>query len=212
MKTPWLLILVIFLSLAIPGITAADSVSDPLRIVVFGDSLTAGYGLTEEASFPAQLQAALRASGNDVIVINAGISGDTTASGLSRLDWSLTDRPDLVIVELGGNDALRGIDPLQTRANLNAIILELKRSDVLVMLAGMRAPRNMGYEYYSKFNRIFPELAEQHKVPLYEFFLKGVAGSPQLNQSDGIHPNREGVGVIVKNILPVLKQSFPQIR
>lgn len=176
-----------------------------MRLMVFGDSLAAGYGLPQEEAFPMRLEAALRRAGHQVTVINAGVSGDTSAGGLARLDWALHDRPDLVIVELGGNDALRGLDPEQTCANLDAILSRFKTEGVAVLLAGMRAPRNLGHDYYSKFDRIYSALAAKHDVPLYPFFLDGVATDPALNQADGIHPNARGVAVIVERILPSVR-------
>lgn len=178
----------------------------PVRIAILGDSLTAGFGLPQEEGFPARLQAALRRDGFGVAVVNAGVSGDTTAGGLARVDWLLASDPDLVIVELGGNDALRGLSPEETRSNLDAILNRLDESGVAVLLAGMRAPRNLGRPYYTKFDRIYPEVAEKYGVAFYPFFLEGVAGDPELNFDDGIHPNGRGVEVIVDRILPVVKR------
>ena len=183
---------------------------ETLRILVLGDSLTAGYGLAPEEAFPVQLEKALQAAGHDVAVINAGVSGDTTAGGLARLDWALADEPQLVIVELGGNDALRGLPPEQTRKNLEAIITRLKERGIVVLLAGMRAPRNLGSDYYSKFDDLYPALSARHAVALYPFFLDGVATIPDYNQTDGIHPNPDGVAVIVRNLLPILKPLIDQ--
>lgn len=174
------------------------------RILVLGDSLTAGYGLPAEEAFPQQLQAALQAAGREVTVINAGVSGDTSAGGLARLDWLLGEPPDVAIIELGANDALRGLPPESTHANLEQIILRLQQIDVRVLLAGMRAPRNLGSEYYNRFDALYPRLAEQHDIPLFPFFLDGVAGNPDLNLADGIHPNARGIALIVANILPYL--------
>lgn len=174
----------------------------PLRLLAFGDSLVHGYGLPAGETFPDQLQAALRAAGHDVEVLNGGNSGDTSAAGLARLDWALADRPDAVIVELGANDGLRGIDPADMRANIDAILERLGREGLPVLLAGMLAPRNLGPEYTEAFDAVFPELAAAHGVPLYPFFLDGVAMEEALNQDDGIHPNAEGVAVIVERILP----------
>lgn len=175
-----------------------------MRVLVLGDSLTAGYGLPAGDAFPAQLERALNEHGHAVRVINAGVSGDTSAGGLTRLEWALADQPGLVIVELGANDALRGLDADQTRANLDRIIMRLKQANIRVLLAGMQAPRNMGPDYVKRFDAIYPDLAAKHQVALYPFFLDGVALDPALNQSDGIHPNSEGVAIIVKRILPVL--------
>jgi len=177
----------------------------PLRIAVFGDSLTAGYGLPEAQAFPARLEAALQLRGHDVRVINAGVSGDTSAGGRARLDWTLADRPDVVIVELGANDALRGLDPAQTESNIDDILGRALKSGARVLLAGMRAPPNFGREYQERFDGLFPRLARKHDVALYPFFLDGVAMERSLNQSDGIHPNAAGVEIIVERILPSLE-------
>ncbi len=174
----------------------------PTKILAFGDSLTAGYGLAAEHSFPAQLQAALAERGHDVEVINSGVSGETTAGGLARLGWALGDDPDAVIVELGANDALRGIEPADTRRNLDAILEQLTERGIVILLAGMRAPPNMGDDYAAEFDAIFPELAQAHGTAYYPFFLDGVAARPELNLSDGLHPNADGVAVIVDGILP----------
>lgn len=181
---------------------------DALRILVLGDSLTAGSGLSIEDAFPNQLQRALLTAGHPVRVINSGVSGDTTAGGLSRLEWALSDQPHIVILELGGNDALRGLNPEQTRDNLERIIVRLKQAGVNIMLAGMLAPRNLGPDYYNKFDKIYPDLAAKHEISLYPFFLDGVVGDPQLNLEDGIHPNRRGVGVIVEKILPYVEDMI----
>ena len=173
-----------------------------IRIMAFGDSLTAGFGLAPADSFPSQLQRALEARGLPARVLNAGVSGDTTSGGLARLDWSLSDRPDMVIVALGANDALRGIDPAITRANLAAILEKLRRKKLPVLLAGAYAPPNLGREYEASFNGIFPDLAKEYDVPLYPFFLEGVVTVPSLNQGDGVHPNAKGVAVIVERITP----------
>ncbi|MDX3911444.1 MAG: arylesterase [Sphingobium sp.] len=177
-------------------------------VLAFGDSLTAGYGLKPNESFPAQLQASLRKDGMQVRVHNAGVSGDTTAQGKARLNWVLRSfprAPDLAIVELGGNDMLRGIDPAQTRANLNAILAELKRRKIKVLLAGMLAAPNMGRAYRAKFDPIYPALARQYGARLYPFFMQGVTGNRALVLKDNIHPTAQGVGVIVRNIKPLVK-------
>jgi acyl-CoA thioesterase-1 len=176
--------------------------ASPVSIAVLGDSLTAGFGLPQAEAFPARLEAALQAKGRNVKVINAGVSGDTSAGGLSRLDWTLGDKPDMVIVELGANDALRGIDPKSTEANLDAILAKLKASGVRILLTGMLAPPNYGRDYDEAFKAIFPRLAGKHGVPLYPFFLDGVAAEADLNQADGMHPNARGVDVVVAHILP----------
>ena len=175
----------------------------PVSILTLGDSMTAGYGLPSDQAFPVRLQAALKARGIDAVVDNAGVSGDTTAGGLARLDWTLAGtKPRFAIVVLGGNDWLRGLDPATTRANLDAILTKLQAASVRVLLAGMLAPPNLGRDYGREFNAIFPELAAKHGVALYPFFLDGVAADPALNQADGIHPNAKGVDIIVQRILP----------
>ncbi len=179
-------------------------------ILALGDSLTAGYGLPKAESFPAQLERALRDEGLEVRVVNGGVSGDTTAGGLARMDWLMVDRPDLIIVELGANDALRAIDPAQTRANLDQILVKSKQEGARVLLAGMLAPPNLGRDYSDAFNAIYPELAEKHGVPLYPFFLDGVAAEPQLNQPDGMHPTAEGISVIVTRIAPYVTRALDQ--
>lgn len=193
---------------ASPGITAAE----PLRIVAFGDSLMAGYGLGKKEGFPAKLELALRAKGHDVEVIDAGVSGDTASGGLARLDWSVPDKTDAVILELGANDALRAVDPSETRKALDETLRRLKERKIAVLLAGMQAPPNMGGDYSAAFNRIYPELAQKHDVPLYPFFLDGVAAVEKLNQRDGIHPTAEGIDVIVERILPFVEKLVAQAR
>lgn len=185
--------------------TSVSALAETRSLLVLGDSLTAGYGLPLEQAFPAQLEAALKKQGHNVQVINAGISGDTSAGGLARLEWSLADRPDIAIVELGANDALRGLSPQQTRDNLAAILSRLKKAHIPVILAGMKAPRNLGENYYNSFDQIYSALAKEYQVVFYPFFLEGVAGDPQLNQSDGMHPNNAGVKIIVKRILPLVE-------
>lgn len=177
----------------------------PIKLAVLGDSLTAGYGLPSSDAFPAKLQRALQAKGVAVEVINAGVSGDTTSAGLARLDWSIPKDADAVIVELGANDALRGVDPQTSRASLDAILKKLKARNVSVLLCGMLAPPNYGTEYASKFNAIYPDLAKAYDVPLYPFFLEGVAAIAKLNQPDGIHPTSAGIDVIVARILPTVE-------
>lgn len=186
-----------------PLVTSATAVSSrPLTIVAFGDSLTAGYGVKTSDSFPAQLQMALQAKGHKVTVTNAGVSGDTTSGGLERLDWALDPKPDAVIMELGANDALRGIDPKVPRENLDKMLADLKAKGIPVLLTGMKAPNNWGDDYAKKFDAIFPDLAKTYDVPLYPFFLEGVALDPSFTQPDGLHPTAKGVAEIVKRILP----------
>jgi acyl-CoA thioesterase-1 len=176
----------------------------PLTLVVLGDSLSAGLGLKAADAFPAQLETALAAN-HAVTVVNAGVSGDTATDGLARLDWSIGPEANAVIIELGANDALRGIDPAATRAALDAILARLEARHLPVLLTGMLAPPNMGDSYAASFNAIFPDLAKSHNVPLYPFFLDGVATDPKLEQGDGIHPNAAGVAVIVRRILPAVE-------
>ncbi|WP_240932802.1 arylesterase [Pelagibius litoralis] len=176
--------------------------AEALRLMAFGDSLVHGYGLAAGDTFPEQLEAALRADGLDVTVINAGNSGDTSAAGRARLDWALADDPTAVILELGANDGLRGLDPNATYDNLDAIMARLDEEGLPVLIAGMLAPPNLGREYGDIFNNVFPRLAEKYQAPLYPFFLEGVAFEPTLNQADGIHPNAAGVAEIVKRIKP----------
>ena len=184
----------------------------PVRIVMLGDSIAAGFGLPVAEALPAKLEKALKAKGLNVRVENAGVSGDTPAGGLARLDWSVAEGTDAVIVELGANDALRGADPKQTRAALDAIIRKLKERKIAVLLAGMLAPRNFGPEYVAAFDAIYPELAAAHGVLLYPFLLAGVAGEAALNQGDGIHPNAAGVDAIVDGMLPKAAELVFQVK
>lgn len=180
-------------------------------VVAFGDSLMAGYGLKPAESFPAQLQASLNRGGVKARVHNAGVSGDTSAAGKARLAWvlnSLKAKPDLVILELGANDMLRGIKPAQTRANLDAMIVELKRRGIRVLLAGMLSAPNMGAAYRGQFDPIFPQLAKKHGVALYPFFMKGVTGNRALLLKDGMHPTAAGVGIVVRGILPMVRAGL----
>jgi acyl-CoA thioesterase I len=181
-----------------------------LRILALGDSLTAGLGVDPADAFPAKLEAALKARGHDIVIINAGVSGDTSTAGAERLDWALGDPVDAVIVELGANDALRGIDPEQTEKALDRILAELKARKLPVLFAGMLAPRNLGPDYGQKFDALFPRLAQKHGVLFYPFFLDGVAAEPALNQPDGLHPNSKGVDMIVSRILPITEDLLKQ--
>ena len=183
----------------------AASPAKPIKMVVLGDSLSAGLGLSASAAFPARLQKALEAKGIKVDMVNAGVSGDTASGGRDRLDWSVPDGTDAVIVELGANDALRGTDPVVTRAALSDIITKLQARKIAVLLCGMVAPPNYGADYAAKFNAIYPDLAKSFGVPLYPFFLDGVAAEAKLNQADGMHPTAEGVDIVVKNILPTVE-------
>jgi acyl-CoA thioesterase-1 len=198
-----------FAALLAPPAALAQS---PLQIVVLGDSLTAGYGLPPGQAFPDQLQAALDARGHDVQVVNAGVSGDTASGGLARLDWSVPEDADAIIVELGANDALRGIDPAVTRKALTEIVERLQARGQAVLLAGMKAPRNMDDAYAEAFDSIYPDIAEEAGVPLYPFFLEGVAVDPALNQGDGIHPTAIGVARIVEGILPKVEALIADAR
>lgn len=183
-----------------------------VNIVAFGDSLTAGYGLPANEAFPAQLQRALDAKGLAANVVNAGVSGDTTTGGLSRLDWSVPDGTDAVILELGANDALRGIAPGITRKALDTMLRRLKERKIPVLLCGMVAPPNLGAEFGWAFNAIYADLAAQYGVILYPFFLTGVAADPKLNQRDGLHPTAAGVAVIVDRILPQVEQLIARAK
>jgi acyl-CoA thioesterase-1 len=190
----------------------ARAASRSLNIVAFGDSLTAGYGLAANEAFPAQLQRALEAKGVAATVVNAGVSGDTTAAGLSRLDWSVPDGTDAVILELGANDALRGFEPAVTRKTLDAILHRFQERRIPVLLCGMLAPPNLGAEYGRAFNAIYPDLAAETGAILYPFFLTGVAADPKLNQRDGMHPTAAGVAVIVARILPQVEELIARAR
>ena len=181
------------------------SPAKPLKMVVLGDSLSAGLGLSASAAFPVRLQKALEAKGIKADMINAGVSGDTSSGGRDRLDWSIPEGTDAVVLELGANDALRGTDPAITRAALTDILTRLKARKIAVLLCGMLAPPNYGSDYAARFNAIYPELSKSFGVPLYPFFLEGVATDAKLNQADGIHPTAAGVDVIVKNILPTVE-------
>lgn len=185
------------------GQTAAAA---PARVLMLGDSLTAGYGLPAAESLPSQLESLLKNQGLDVLILNGGVSGDTTAGGLARLDWALADNPAYALLALGANDALRGLSPDKAHENLDVIITRLKAKKVKVMILGMLAPLNLGRDYRESFDAIFPKLAAKHDVPLYPFLLDGVALEPKLNQRDGIHPNADGVKIIVGRLAPLVKQ------
>jgi acyl-CoA thioesterase-1 len=184
--------------------------AQPVKILALGTSLTQGYGLPPGTDFTVQLQAALKRDGVNAVVTNAGVSGDTSAGGLARLDWSLADRPDAAIIELGSNDMLRGLPPEQTEKNLRAILTRLKAAKVKVLLIGMKAQRNLGADYVKQFDTIYPRLAKEQGVLFYPFILDGVALNPKLNQADGIHPNPAGVKVIVARVLPLVKKLASQ--
>jgi acyl-CoA thioesterase-1 len=185
--------------------THAATEARPIKMVVLGDSLSAGLGLSASAAFPQRLKKSLKSNGIAVDIINAGVSGDTSSGGRDRLDWSVPEGTEAVILELGANDALRGIDPTVTRAALSDILTRLKARGIAVLLCGMVAPPNYGSDYSARFNAIYPDLAKSFGVPLYPFFLEGVAADARLNQADGLHPTAEGVEVIVKNILPAVE-------
>ena len=214
---PILMVMTILSWLMLPAAALAQQAATPpkagetLQIVAFGDSLSAGYGVGPGESFPEQLQAALRDAGHDVNVANAGVSGDTTSGGLARLEWSVPQEADLVIVELGANDALRGISPEITERNLDQILAKLQARDQTALLAGMMAPPNMGPDYAAEFDGIYQRLADKYDVAFYPFFLDGVAAEPSLNQDDGMHPNPDGVAIIVERILPAVTKALDAI-
>ena len=197
----WTLATAGFAFLALAGAATAE----PARVVAFGDSLMAGFNLPPGADFPTRLEAKLRAEGHDVTIANAAVSGDTTSGGLARLDWSVPDDTDLVILELGGNDALRGIDPALTRDNLEAMITRLIERGIDIVLAGMLAPPNMGADYAARFNPIYPELAAEHDIPLDPFFLDGAITVEGMMQPDGIHPTQAGVDAMVERFAPLMR-------
>ncbi|HET7192539.1 MAG TPA: arylesterase [Pseudolabrys sp.] len=197
------------LILPVDALIAAER---PVSIVVLGDSLSAGFGLSVENTFPAKLAGTLKANAIAASIINAGVSGDTASGGLGRLDWSVPVGTDAVILELGANDALRGLDPKLTKAALDATLRTLADRRIPVLLAGMRAPPNMGSDYARQFDAIYPALASTHPVVFYPFFLEGVAADPKLNQADGMHPNAAGVDVIVAGILPKVEELIARAR
>lgn len=200
-------LLLTILAVARPAFGVGTAVAaQPFKILALGSSLTQGYGLPPGTEFTVQLQAALKKAGIDAVVTNAGVSGDTSAGGLARLDWSLADHPDAVILELGSNDMLRGIPPSETEKNLRAILTRLKAAHVKVLLTGMHAQHNLGADYVKQFDAIYPRLAKDYNVVFYPFFLDGVALNPKLNQADGMHPNPAGVKVIVARMLPLVKK------
>ena len=175
-----------------------------IKLMIFGDSLTAGYGLKRSDSFSEKLSNALKSKGRNVRIILSSVSGDTTAGGKARLDWALIEKPDAFLLELGANDGLRGIEPSVSRENLESIIKKLKKNRVKILIAGMFAPPNLGKEYSREFNNIYSSLARKYSLLFYPFFLEGVAANPQLNQADGIHPNPKGVDEIIKRMLPIV--------
>jgi acyl-CoA thioesterase I len=195
----------------IATLPAARAQGQPIRLVALGDSLSAGYNLPQEAAFPTVLERALKAKGYKVEVANAGVSGDTSSGGLDRLDWSVPDGTDGVILELGANDMLRGLDPVGTRKNLETIVERLKSRNIPVLLAGMVASRNLGPAYVQKFDSIYPDIAKTHDLVLYPFFLDGVAGDRSLNLPDGLHPTAKGVEIIVERILPSVESFLARL-
>ena len=203
--------LLLVLALVAPSFIQSSRAAEPIRILAFGDSITAGYGLPEADTLTTRLADALNKMGRTVTVINGGVSGDTTADGLSRLDWALADKPQIMILALGGNDMLRGLDPRSTRANLEGIIQKAQAAGVEIVLAGMLAPPNLGSEYKSAFDAIFPELAKAHNLVFMPFLLQDVAQVSALNQGDGIHPNSNGVAVMVRNLLPYVTQALDKV-
>ncbi|MBS4084150.1 MAG: arylesterase [Rhizobiales bacterium] len=194
------------------ALVAAPVNAQPIKIVAFGDSLIAGFGLKANESFPAQLETALRKKGHNVEIVNAGVSGDTTSGGLSRLDWSVQDGTDAVIVVLGANDMLRGMEPEIARKNLEQIVSRLKARKIEVILGGMRAAPNLGADYAKKFDSIYADLAKEHDISIYPFFLDGVAGQRDLNLSDGIHPTPKGVSLVVERILPTVESLIERVK
>jgi acyl-CoA thioesterase-1 len=190
----------------------AAAADGPVKMVVLGDSLSAGYGLPAGAAFPERLALALKAKGIDVAMTNAGVSGDTASGGLGRLDWSIPEETEAVILELGANDALRGLDPALTKNALDSTLAKLKERKIVVLLAGMLSPRNMGEEYARNFDAIYPALASKYGTVFYPFFLEGIAGDAKLNLPDSLHPTAAGVDVIVKNILPKVEELIAKVR
>lgn len=200
----------LFLFFALMAMISSPALAQTKRIVALGDSLTAGYGLQSGEDFASKLQQSLINEGLDVKIDNAGVSGDTTAGGLARLDWAIDgdQKPDLVLVALGANDMLRGIDPAITKKNLSAILDKLKEKDIPVFLIGMRSPTNMGPFFRGKFDKVYGELKKEYDVPLYPFFLDGVAMKAELNLPDGLHPNAKGVDIIVEKITPAIEKAL----
>ena len=199
--------LALMMTIALSSTVRAETIS----LVGFGDSLMAGYQLPPQDAFPARLEKALKEKGLDVTIANASVSGDTSSGGLARIDWSVPDGTKGVILELGANDALRGIPPEATRKNIEAMITRLRDRGIAVLLAGMMAPPNMGADYAARFNPIFPELAEKYGLELYPFFLDGVVTEAKLKLEDGIHPNGDGVAIIVRNLLPYVTEAMDRL-
>ncbi len=203
----------LFLMMIAAGPAPAFAADGPVRILALGDSLTAGYGLADlKDAFPAQLEKALKDKGHNVVIIQGGVSGDTTTGGRSRLEWALGEKPDAVIVALGGNDALRAVDPAVTLDSMDAIVKRIKKDNLPVLVAGMYAPPNLGKDYGARFAAAFAKVAKDNDTLFYPFFLEGVAGVPALNQPDRIHPTTDGVAVMVKGILPLVEKLIGQAR
>ena len=205
-------LLLVLLLVPLSGWGPANAQSPPVKIAVLGDSLAAGYGVKPDQAFPVRLEAALKAKGRNVTILNQGVSGDTTAGGLDRLDWMLADKPDIVLVELGGNDALRGLDPAVTEKNLSAIVEKLQAAHVTVWLAGMMAPRNLGSDYVTAFDGLYERIADKYKVPLYPFILDGVVQDPSLFQADHIHPTPAGAQIIADRLLPFATKNLDDVQ
>jgi acyl-CoA thioesterase-1 len=203
--------LVALLGAFAPAHLAAVRAAEPIRILAFGDSITAGYGLAEQDTLPTRLAQALNKMGRPVTMINGGVSGDTTADGVTRLDWALADKPQIMVLALGANDMLRGLDPKATRANLDAIIQKAKDAGVETVLVGMLAAPNLGAEYKGAFDVIYPDLAKAHNLLFMPFLLQDVVQVSDLNQADGIHPNGNGVAIIVRNLLPYVTQAMDRL-
>ena len=212
MKHAASLIVILAASLVLAPVHRIEAEPRAPVIVALGDSLAAGLGLPQDEAFPAQLEAALKARGTEVTVVNAGVSGDTAVAALKRLDWALPEDASAVIIELGGNDALQGIPPEGTKVALAAIIDKIKAKGLPILLAGQEAPRNMGKDYADRFRAIYLDLATRYGLVLYPFFLEGVALNDSLLQGDGIHPNARGVAVIVEGILPKVEELLAQVK
>lgn len=210
-RLPLLLVLILTFCTGDALMSLAAGRSGPIRIVAFGDSLTAGYMLPPKDAFPVQLEAALKAKGFDVVIANAGVSGDTSAGGVARLDWSVPEDTEAVILELGANDALRGVDPDLTRQSLERIITALKARNIEILLAGMSSPENWGKDFADSFNAIYRDLAVKYDLVLYPFFLEGIALKPEFNLADGLHPTGKGVGMIVERILPKTEELLQRV-
>ena len=206
------LVNVLTIAILLLSATFSTASEKPIRILAFGDSLTSGYGVRPKDAFPNQLQKALKTRGHNITVINGGVAGDTTAAGLSRFDWTVGDDVDAVILELGANDALRGIEPKVTRDNLQKILAKLQERKLPVLFVGMRSPANWGDTYADDFDAIFPALAKEHGLVFYPFFLEGVVLDAKLNQQDGMHPNAKGVAEIVRQIMPSVEELIGKVQ